>query len=115
MTALLIIIIKLKYNLPRATTIIIFFTLVSMLIDWKRNNFIGQKIGIFVLLLLSASIVLFYSNGSVEPENNSITEKDPPKEHILTNHTRPSINSEACIQVFDFKIAKVAVCDHSGY
>ena len=63
------------------------------------------------MLLLSASLVLYYSDNSSESTNNSITKNDPPKEHILIHHTRPSIKSEECIQVFDSASAYMDIND----
>ncbi len=72
-TTLIILILLLKYNSIRAITIVVFFTLVSILIDWKRNNFVIQKIAIFVLLLLSASVVLYYSDNTSESNITKMT------------------------------------------
>ncbi len=110
-TTVIILTISLKYNSIRAITIVIFFALVSLLIDWKRNNFVIQKIVIFVLLLLSSLLVLYYSDNIAKSANNSIAVNDPPIEHVLINHTRPNIKSEKCIQVFDSASAYMDIND----
>ena len=109
--SLIIFTVVLKYNSIRAITLIVFFTLVSILIDWKRNNFVVQKIMIFVLLLLPVSLILYYSDNIAESLNNNSTEKDLPKEHVLIHHTRPSIKNEFCIQVFDSAISYMEIND----
>lgn len=110
-TALIITIIAIfKFNPLRATSIILFFILVSLIIDWKRSNFKVQKILILVTLLIIASVSFYYITENDETTNSNI-ENAPPKEHVLIHHTRPSIKSEACIQIFDSANAYMEISD----
>jgi tetratricopeptide (TPR) repeat protein len=110
-TALTISIIAiLKFNPLRATSIILFFVLVSLIIEWKRSNFKIQKILILVALLIIASVSFYYITENDET-TNSKGENDPPKEHVLIHHTRPKIQSEECILVWDSATAYMDIND----
>jgi tetratricopeptide (TPR) repeat protein len=82
-----------------------------MLIDWKRNNFVIQKIVIFVLLFLFESFFLYHTDNNSKSPNDSTTENDSPEEHILNNHTRTGVKSEECNRIFDSASAYMDIHD----
>ncbi|MBL7935532.1 MAG: hypothetical protein JNM51_06965 [Bacteroidia bacterium] len=100
----------LKFNPLRAISIILFFILVSTIIDWKPSKFKFKKVLLLVTLLIIASVSFYYITENEENANSNV-ENDPPKEHVLIHHTRPSIKSEECILVWDSATAYMDIND----